>query len=118
LRVPPAFDIEKAKKQLREIAGKALLEVQQEIPAVVAQKNTALTRAFLSAIRAQGGMPSFKKKSGTADTNVFAQYWNCPMLTYGPGNSHLDHSEKEHVEFSEIKKALLVLEGVLCVLMR
>jgi [amino group carrier protein]-lysine/ornithine hydrolase len=77
------------------------------------EKDTALTRALRVAIREQGGTPRFKVKTGTADMNVVAPYWNVPMVAYGPGDSALDHTPNEHVELAEYEKAIAVLSAAL-----
>ena len=79
------------------------------IPAYLAGKNNALVRAFLRAIRAQEGQPRFLHKTGTADMNIVAQHWDCPMLTYGPGDSSLDHTPTEHISLREYKLVINVL---------
>ena len=66
-----------------------------------AEKNTPLVRAFVSAVRAYGGEPSFLNKTGTSDMNVVGPAWGCPILAYGPGDSSLDHTPEEHVEIDE-----------------
>jgi [amino group carrier protein]-lysine/ornithine hydrolase len=76
-------------------------------------KDTALTRALRVAIREQGGTPRFKVKTGTADMNVVAPYWNVPMVAYGPGDSALDHTPNEHVDLVEYERAVAVLTTAL-----
>jgi [amino group carrier protein]-lysine/ornithine hydrolase len=83
------------------------------IPAYQCEKNTPLVRAFLSAIRAQGGSPGFVFKTGTADLNIVGPAWGCPMLVYGPGDSALDHTPDEHILLDEYARALSVLAGAL-----
>ena len=83
------------------------------IPACRAEKNTALVRAFLAAIRAAGGRPRFVVKTGTADMNVVAPVWRCPTVSYGPGDSSLDHTPDEHISLGEYARAVAVLKDVL-----
>jgi [amino group carrier protein]-lysine/ornithine hydrolase len=83
------------------------------IPAYQGEKNTALVRAFLAAIRAAGGQPGFVLKTGTADLNLVAPAWGCPALAYGPGDSSLDHTPEEHLEIEEYGRAVEVLVAVL-----
>jgi LysW-gamma-L-lysine carboxypeptidase len=52
------------------------------------------------------------RKTGTADMNVFAGEWDCPMATYGPGDSDLDHAPDEHLRLRELDRAVAVLESV------
>jgi LysW-gamma-L-lysine carboxypeptidase len=76
-------------------------------------KNTPLVRAFLSAIRSTGGNPSFVLKTGTADLNVVAPLWNCPILAYGPGDSALDHTPHESISLVEYTHSVGVLRSAL-----
>ncbi len=82
-------------------------------PAYRAPKNTPLVRAFLAAIRAHGGRPGFKIKTGTSDMNVVGPVWRCPIVAYGPGDSRLDHTPEEHIELEEYLRAIDVLADVL-----
>lgn len=81
--------------------------------AVTSVKDSALSRIFRSAIRAEGGIPAFVHKTGTADMNVVAPIWKCPMVAYGPGDSALDHTPDEHLELEEYRSAIRVLKRVL-----
>lgn len=95
-----------------EDASVSVLVTGQEI-AYRSQKDTALTRAFRTAIRQAGGKPRFKVKTGTSDMNVVAPIWNVPMLAYGPGDSSLDHTPEERLSLEEYKKAVTVLATAL-----
>ena len=83
------------------------------IPAWACEKNSALVRALLSGIRANGGTPSFVYKTGTADLNIVAPVWRCPAAVYGPGDSAQDHTPNEHIELQEYEKAVCVLADAL-----
>ncbi len=76
-------------------------------------KNNALVRGFLSAIRGQGVRPTFVLKTGTSDMNVVGAKWNCPIVAYGPGDSNLDHTPNEHLPLAEYEKAVAVLQGLI-----
>ena len=65
------------------------------------------------AIRAQGGTPRFKVKTGTSDLNVLVPAWGCQAVAYGPGNSKLDHTPHEHVSIAELERAVEVLAAAL-----
>ena len=82
-------------------------------PAYRGEKNSPLARAFLAAIRSQRGEPSFLLKTGTADLNIVAPAWACPAVAYGPGDSSLDHTPREHILLSEFDRAREVLTFVL-----
>jgi LysW-gamma-L-lysine carboxypeptidase len=87
-------------------------------PAWRSDRNNALVRAFLAAIREQArdrgsDRPGFVVKTGTSDMNVVGPAWGCPILAYGPGDSSLDHTPNEHISLDEYWQAVLVLEQAL-----
>ncbi|MFA5837218.1 MAG: [LysW]-lysine hydrolase [Bellilinea sp.] len=95
------------------VGGAEVTPTGYAIPAWVCEKNTLLVRSFLSGIRAQGGVPFFVYKTGTADLNIVAPAWQCPALVYGPGDSALDHTPNESIDMAEYQKAVGVLESAL-----
>ena len=113
LRLPPGLDPSTLTAKASSLAKGASLEFSGEEKAFVAQRNNRLVRAFLRAIRAEGGTPRFKLKSGTSDMNLAGPSWQCPILAYGPGNSSLDHTPWEHIEIEDYLKAVKVWERVL-----
>jgi len=113
-RLPTDFSQEEFKRFLAHRAGSnARLSFSGGEEAVRMEKANPLVRIFLGAIRETGGQPKFKVKTGTADMNVVAPFWKCPMVAYGPGDSALDHTPEEHIEITEYGKAIDVLESVL-----
>jgi [amino group carrier protein]-lysine/ornithine hydrolase len=86
------------------------------IPAWGCEKNTVLVRAFLSAIRSQGGEPRFVYKTGTADLNIVAPVWKCPAVVYGPGDSALDHTPNEHIDLNDYQRSVSVLSAAITAL--
>jgi len=99
---------------LNQILSGAIIEPSGlAIPAWECEKNSRLVRAFLSAIRSQGGEPRFVYKTGTADLNIVGPAWKCPMLVYGPGDSSLDHTPNEHINLQEYGKSVKVLRVAL-----
>jgi LysW-gamma-L-lysine carboxypeptidase len=81
-------------------------------PPWLADRQNALVRSFLGAIRASGreARPGFVVKTGTSDMNVVAPVWRCPVVAYGPGDSSLDHTPHEHVHLDEYWRAVQVVE--------
>ena len=119
LRLPPDLTPRGAQEMLSGLAGAGQLTLLDGLDCYRAEKNTALVRAFLAAIRAEGGKPGFLVKTGTSDMNVVGPGWNAPpMLAYGPGDSNLDHTPVEHVEVSEYLQAVRVLVKALEGMMR
>jgi LysW-gamma-L-lysine carboxypeptidase len=111
-RVPPAY----ASDDVREIADGQLdvgtVHWYDAVEPVMESPRTDVARAFRAAIRGAGGDPRLLRKTGTADMNVFAAAWDCPMVTYGPGDSDLDHAPDEHLELAEYDRSVDVLIDV------
>ena len=112
LRVPPALDVETVRE-----AAEAELEVgtvtwKDKVPPVMMSPRTEVARAFRVAIRKEGKDPRLVRKTGTSDMNIYAGAWDCPMVTYGPGNSDLDHAPDERLSLSEFDQSVAVLERV------
>jgi len=117
IRIPLGLSPETVQQQVEELKmGPGTLRFWGADPPYRTQKNTPLARAFLHAIREHGLEPTFKVKSGTSDMNVVGPAWNCPMVAYGPGDSHLDHTPNEHLDLAEFRQAISVLSRVLALL--
>lgn len=112
-RWPLGLDMESFQAWLREQAAPAEVAFGTCEPPYRAEKNTSLVRAFLHGIRAVGGTPRFKLKTGTSDMNVVGPAWRCPIAAYGPGDSNLDHTPEEHIVIEDYLRAIAVLEKVL-----
>lgn len=96
------------------VEAEARVTVRGEVEAVRAPKSGPLVRAFLRAIRAQGGKPRFKVKTGTSDMNLMPKYHpGVPCVTYGPGDSAYDHAPDERISVAEYLRGVGVLVGVL-----
>ncbi|PSP47039.1 acetyl-lysine deacetylase [Halobacteriales archaeon QH_6_66_25] len=110
LRVPPEYTAD----QVREIADGCLeggtVNWFDRVEPTLQSPRTPVARAFRAAIRGQDGEPRLLRKTGTSDMNVFADNWDCPMVTYGPGDSSLDHTPREHLVLREYDRAVAVLE--------
>ena len=53
------------------------------------------------------------RKTGTGDMNILGKAMNLPIVTYGPGDSHLDHTLNEHIEINEYLQAIAVYKEAL-----
>jgi len=112
LRVPPSMTTE----EVIEITDGYLdvadrVNWDDRVEPVMQSPRTNVASAFRAAVRQQEGDPRLLRKTGTSDMNVFAQHWDCPMVTYGPGDSDLDHAPNEHLVLDEYDKAVAVLES-------
>ncbi len=112
LRIPPSFTVD----EVREIADGQLdggtVRWGEAIPPVMKSPRSSLARKFRGAIRDIGGDPRLLRKTGTSDMNIFADRWSIPMVTYGPGDSSLDHTPEERLELDEYDRSIQVLENV------
>lgn len=110
VRLPPEFEIDTFRDQLENAAHVGELKFRGYEPAYQSNRSHALCQALAAAIRAEGQTPKYKLKTGTADMNVVAPIWNCPMVAYGPGDSRLDHTPNEHIELDEFIQAIQILK--------
>ena len=113
VRLPPEFEIETFRQQLQDAAKTGRLQFRGYEPAYQSSRSHSLCRALATAIRAAAHPPKYKLKTGTADMNVVAPIWNCPMVAYGPGDSSLDHTPNEHIELDEFLQAIQILKNAL-----
>lgn len=112
-RIPPGFDFASFDRRIAQAAGTDVVRVRERTAAVVSERDSIAVRALSLAIRAEGGVPALKLKSGTSDMNVVAERWSVPMVAYGPGDSALDHTDDEHVALEEYLRSVRVLSGAL-----
>ena len=119
-RLPPDFALANLREQLEARAAEldARLSFKGEEHAFQSSRSTPLARTFVSALRAKGVQPTFKLKTGTSDMNVVGPAWGENIVAYGPGDSRLDHTPREHIEIDEYLRAIDVLEHVLRALTR
>ena len=113
LRIPFGLDVPSLKEHMRQWANGAAVGFSGEDVPYKAGKNNPLVRAFLRAIRARGGRPTFKIKLGTSDMNTVGPVWDCPIVAYGPGDSSLDHTPDEHIHVQEFYQAIEIMEEVI-----
>jgi LysW-gamma-L-lysine carboxypeptidase len=113
LRLPPGADALALQERMKTRCDGAALSLLDSAPPFKAEKNSPLVRALLRAIRAEGGRPRFKLKTGTSDMNVVGPAWGCPIVAYGPGDSSLDHTPDEHIEIAEFRRGVHVLTRAL-----
>ena len=109
VRLPTGVTAEFIQAGMKTILSRGKLTFEEPIEAYRAEKNTSLVRAFLKAIRQEGGQPAFSVKTGTADMNIVAPAWNVPAIAYGPGDSNLDHTPEEQISLSEYQSGIRVL---------
>jgi LysW-gamma-L-lysine carboxypeptidase len=112
LRVPPSMTVDEVKEIADSELDVGTVRWHDEVPPSMQSPRTEVARAFRAAIRGMDGEPRLLRKTGTSDMNLFASVWDCPMVSYGPGDSDLDHAPNEHLSLAEYDRAVEVLETV------
>ncbi|GJQ29797.1 MAG: acetyl-lysine deacetylase [Phycisphaerae bacterium] len=109
-RLPPGVLPGHIEELCKAVADKhAVLTFRGPEVAHIADRNNVVVRALSTAIRAVGGRPQPKVKTGTCDLNVLGPIWNCPIAAYGPGDSTLDHTPHERLSMIEYARSIEVL---------
>lgn len=109
-RLPPRLDAQVLTEHLSMLSTDAItLDFSGAENAHLSDRNDAVVRALSNSIRTLGHRPRPKQKTGTADMNVVAPIWNCPIAAYGPGDSSLDHTPHEHLILEEFESSIKVL---------
>lgn len=123
LRVPPKFTA----AQVFNKANKVIDQYELDNPKVKVKvfiedsnepfevdKSSPLVKALSSSIRKVRGKPAILlRKTGTGDMNILGRAINAPIVTYGPGDSHLDHTKVEHIVISEYLDSIQVYKETL-----
>jgi LysW-gamma-L-lysine carboxypeptidase len=113
LRLPPGVEATDLEQKIAAWCNGARLSFPGSDPPFQSGKNTPPVRALLRAIRAEGGRPRFKLKTGTSDMNVVGPAWGCPIVAYGPGDAALDHTPHEYIEIEEFRQGISVMARAL-----
>jgi LysW-gamma-L-lysine carboxypeptidase len=111
-RVPPKYTIGDVREVAESELTRGSVHWERPIPPVMESPRTDIGRAFRTAIRQADGKPRLLRKTGTSDMNIYADVWDCPIATYGPGDSSLDHAPNEHLDLAEFESSTRVLTDV------
>lgn len=118
-RLPPGVEAARIETICRQAAGSQVdLRFSGAEVAHVCERNNPIARALSGAIRAEGGTPHPKLKTGTSDMNVVGPVWGCPITAYGPGDSALDHTPEERISLPEYARSISVLRRAIETLAR
>lgn len=113
VRVPEDFDVDAFLNCVTRHSGEGVLRIEEMTRAVKFSRSSLPARALTASLRAAGHVPRIKVKTGTCDMNVVREFWRCPMVAYGPGDSKLDHSSEEHLPYAEYFTAIETLTDAL-----
>jgi LysW-gamma-L-lysine carboxypeptidase len=109
LRLPAAVKSEEVLRFLEDGGAAGAYRIVDRSEAVEVDPRNPVARALCAGIRESGGRPTLLRKCGTADLNLVAPAWQCPAAVYGPGNSHLDHTDAESLDLDEFRRSVCVL---------
>jgi [amino group carrier protein]-lysine/ornithine hydrolase len=118
VRVPPQYttkqvydEIKKVIDQYKESNPNVAVKVTivDSVEPFEVDKSSPLVRALSISIRRVIGKPAtVLRKTGTGDMNILGKAMNVPIVTYGPGDSHLDHTTDEHIVIDEYLNGIQV----------
>jgi LysW-gamma-L-lysine carboxypeptidase len=119
LRIPPqlspehVFDEVKRKIDRYKATNPKVtvtVETVDVAKAFEADRRSVIVRALAWGIRKTTlNYASFSRKTGTGDMNVLGNALKIPVVTYGPGDSRLDHTPNEHIDIQEYLDSIEVL---------
>jgi len=123
IRVPPQFTTVQVFDETQKVieqykAANPKVEVKASIEDTVepfeVNKSSPLVHALSSSIRkVLNKSATLLRKTGTGDMNILGHAMNMPIVTYGPGDSHLDHTLDEHIVISEYLDSIKVYKETL-----
>jgi LysW-gamma-L-lysine carboxypeptidase len=118
IRVPIQFSTDQVFAQIQKIITKyQAVNPKVSVKATVldtvepfeVNKTSPLVHVLSSSVRKVLNKPAtLLHKTGTGDMNILGKAMNLPIVTYGPGDSHLDHTLDEHIETKEYLDSISV----------
>jgi LysW-gamma-L-lysine carboxypeptidase len=118
VRVPIQFSTAQVSDQIEKIIAKyrtanPKVSVNSTIMDTVepfeVDKASPLVHVLSSSIRKVLNKPAtLMRKTGTGDMNILGHAMNMPIVTYGPGDGHLDHTVDEHIDIAEYLQSIAV----------
>src|SRR6266545_5345496 len=116
LRLPTGIGVDDVRSFIDENRGAVECETVDASDAIEVDSRNDVVRALCAGIRKQGSRPTLLRKLGTSDLNLAAPSWTCPAAAYGPGDSHLDHTDLESVDIDELRQSIEVLREAFSIL--
>ncbi len=118
VRVPPQYtasqvfeDLQKIFSWFRIANPKIYVKasIEDTVEPFEVNKASPLVHALSASVRKVLNKPAtLLRKTGTGDMNILGKAMNLPIVTYGPGESHLDHTTDEHIDISEYLDSIQV----------
>lgn len=118
LRIPPQLSCHQILNEIKKLIQRyqnanpkvtVTMKVKGQIPPFESKKSSPLVRSLARAIRDVRHKPvTVLRKTGSGDMNIFGNATGTPTVTYGPGDSHLDHTSKEYIDIHEYLDSIRV----------
>jgi [amino group carrier protein]-lysine/ornithine hydrolase len=123
IRVPIQFSTTQVFEQITKIITKyqaanpkvsVKASVLDTVEPFEVNKASPIVHVLASSVRKVLNKPAtLLHKTGTGDMNILGKAMNLPIVTYGPGDSHLDHTVEEHIEVNEYLQSIQVYKEML-----
>ena len=123
IRIPPPLSAAQVFSDTKKVISKyqaanpkvtVKVEVKDTNDPFEVNKSSPLVHALSASIRKVSGKPAtLLRKTGTGDMNILGKAVNAPIVTYGPGDSHLDHTKDEHIIINEYLAGIQVYKETL-----
>ncbi len=123
IRVPIQFSTAQVYEQITKIITKyqaanpkvsVKATVLDTVEPFEVNKASPLVHVLSSSVRKVLNKPAkLLHKTGTGDMNILGKAMNLPIVTYGPGDSHLDHTLDEHIEVKDYLDSIAVYRDAL-----
>lgn len=110
IRLPPGMN----KDDVLKILGRG--RVLEDTPPYEINPSNKIVVSMKRAIRrVTGERAGLVRKTGTGDMNIFSEVCkNC--ITYGPGDSRLDHTNNEHIDIDEFLSSIKIYQEFIKIL--
>lgn len=123
VRVPIQFSTSQVFEQIQKIMNKyqaanpkvsVKATVLDTVEPFEVNKASPLVHVLAASVRKVLNKPAtLLHKTGTGDMNILGKAMNLPIVTYGPGDSHLDHTLEENIEVKDYLDAISVYKETL-----
>jgi len=123
IRVPPQFTTLQVVHETQNVIARyqeanpkvnVKSSVEDTVEPFEVNKTSPLVHALSSSVRKVLNKPAtLLRKTGTGDMNILGKAMNLPIVTYGPGDSHLDHTLDEHIVIGEYLDSIQVFKETL-----
>jgi LysW-gamma-L-lysine carboxypeptidase len=123
VRIPPGITVNQLEAEItRIVEGYRIENPEVEVDMAIldhsepylADRRSKVVKALSQAIYVTTGKrATLLNKTGTGDMNIFGLATGIPVVTYGPGDSHLDHTPHEHIFLEDYHQSIKVLKEAL-----